>query len=356
MALQMTMSLVLSLLLVAGTVATCTPQGKQQSDGTIGVPEASRTVSDVASGLVERARAYRRPYGARAPWNIPVAGLPRHPKSAEYVKMLWNSTVPRDGNFNLSFDDYTYPVYSVSEATTTFSVVTRWPSNLNGSQIPWNPDWRAAPGSDAQVIVIDENTGREWNLFQVTTRGNTVFATNGNLVPGDYRSRTIGFEPSRGAGIQYLAMLVRPEEIAAGRIKHALSMPAKGTSGVFSLPPSPKVEHQTGKPGIPQGLRFAVDVSDAEIEAWISGLKGASGETRRSARIIARALRDYGWFITDTAGSSHFQFEANTSAARDWAALGLSRRGNGEYVLPRDLLDGLLTPERIYAIVPSNQY
>lgn len=352
----MTLHLGLSLLFIAGMVTTCSPQGDSQAEISGVVPAVSDAASEGSSDLVERARAYRRPYGARAPWNIPVAGLPRHPNSDAYVGMLWSSTVPRKGNFNLSFDDYTYPVYSISEATTTYTVVTKWPSNLNGTQIPWNPDWRAAPGSDAQVILIDEKNGREWNLFQVTTRGNTVYATHGNLVPGDYRTRSIGFEPSRGAGIQYLAMLVRPEEIAAGRIEHALSMPAKGTSGVYSLPPAPKVEHRTGKPGIPQGLRFALDVSDEEIEAWVSSLRGTSDETRRSARIIARALRDYGWFITDTAGSSHFQFEANVTAASDWAALGLSRRGGGEYVLPRDLLDGLLTLDRIYAIVPSDQY
>lgn len=312
--------------------------------------------AESGADLETRANAYRRPYGNLAPWNIPVAGLPRHPESEFYASLLWESTMPRDGNFNLSFEDHTYPVFSVSEATGYRRIRTEWPTDLDGTKIPWNPSWRPAPGLDRQVIIIDEENGREWNLFQVTFRGKTVLATNANLVPGDFRTRRTGFSPSRGAGIPYLAMLVRPEEIAAGQILHALSMPAKGTSGEFSVPPAVKLEHDHGRPGIPEGLRYALDVSDQEIEDWIRGLSDLPDETQRSARIIARALRDYGWFITDSAGSSHFQFEANVSAHDDWKRLGLYEQGSGDTVYPRDLLDGLVTKERIYAVVPSNAY
>lgn len=311
---------------------------------------------NIPSDLMKRAQAYKRPYGPRAPWNTPVAGLPRLPDSDHLAELLWHSTAARPGNFNLSFEDYTYPVYSASEATGAYTVSTRWPSNLDGAQIPWNPQWRSAHGTDGQVIVLDEKSGREWNLFQVAFRSHTVFATHANLVPGDYRTRTAGFSPSRGIGIQYLAMLVRPEEIVTGKIEHALSMPAKGASGAYSVPPATKLEHDTGKPGIPEGMRFALNATNAEIDAWAKSLPGASAQTRRSARIIATALKDYGWFITDSAGSSHFQFEANASAGRDWDALGLARHSGGARELPRDLLDGLITRDRIVAIVPSNQY
>lgn len=326
-------------------VMSCVNRGEKVGDG----PTSERDLED-------RALVYRRPYGDAAPWNVPVANLRRHLESENLVALLWESTLPRSGNFNLSFDDYTYPVYSISEATRLSKVQTLWTSNLDGTKIPWNPDWRPAPGSDAQVILIDEATGREWNLFQVSAKRRSISLTNGNLVPGDFRTRTNGYAPSRGVGIPYLAMLVRPEEVAAGQILHALSMPANGTSGVYSVPPALKLERNHGKPGIPQGTRFALDVSDQEIEEWIRSLDRASEATKRSARIIARALRDYGWFITDSAGSSHFQFEANVSAGEDWAQLGLSNQGTGDTVYPRDLLDGLLIPERIYALVPSDAY
>ncbi|MDP4032966.1 MAG: hypothetical protein Q8P60_08995 [Pseudorhodobacter sp.] len=303
------------------------------------------------------AARYQRPFGAKAPWNIPVAKLARHPDSDWFSQLLWKKSSGRPGNFNLGFDDYTYPVYYVSDATGMFPVRTAWPSNLNGVNIPWNPAWRAAPGKDAQIILLDPVNGREWDLFQVRFAKNTVIATNANRVPGDYRTRTIGYPPSRGAGIPYLAMLVRPAEIAAGKIEHALSMPIRNPSGEYFVPPATKLEHATGKPGIPQGMRFALNVTEAEIQAWAARFGSTSNQTRRSAVVIARALRDYGWFITDTSGGATFQFEANVSARNDWAKLGLERkRSQNGRVLPLDLLDGLITSDRIYAIISSNKY
>ena len=94
-------------------------------------------------------------------------------------------------------------------------------------------------------------------------------------------------------------------------------------------------------------MRFALDVSDDEIEAWVSSLPPEVEQMKGYARVIGRALRDYGWFITDTSGGANLQNEAWVSAGDRWSKLGLAtvRVGGKEY--PRDLLDGLLQRERI---------
>ncbi len=48
-------------------------------------------------------------------------------------------------------------------------------------------------------------------------------------------------------------------------------------------------------------FRFALDITDAEIESWLDS-RGYQNAKRRTAAIFARALRDYGWMITDTSG------------------------------------------------------
>jgi hypothetical protein len=342
--------LAIMLLVLASLIPSCTPQ---PADDPVMSQEAASRPMPSGSGFSSN---YRRPYGARAPWNVPVNGLRRHPESDRYVDMLWFKASDRPGNFNIRMHDYTYPVYSTSDATGLYPVETEWPSNLDGELIPWNPAWRPAPGIDAQVIVLDEANGKEWNLYRVETPfSGVVRATNASLVPGDYRTKVDGFAPSRGIGIQYLAMLVRPEEIVQGRIEHALSMPIRNPSGQYFVPPATKLEEATGKVGIPEGMRFAIDVTDAEIEDWVSSLEVPAPQ-RDAARVVARALRDYGWFITDLSGSAGFQFEASVSAAADWERIGLGtiRRGYNEY--PRDLLDGLITRDRLYAIVDSEEY
>lgn len=307
----------------------------------------------------EDASEWRRPFGPNAPWNVRVTGLPRHPDSDRLADLLWSDAPSgRPGNFNLGFEEYTYPVYYAADATGLFPVKTTWDTPLDGQSMPWNPAWRPAPGTDAQVIVLDPKTGCSWDLWQVSFADGTIRATNGSRVPGDFRTYEGGNPPSRGIGIQYLAMLVRPQAVAAGTIDHALSMTIQNPDGTAFVAPATKLEHPGFPSGIPEGTRFALDVSDAEIEAWLANLPPElPATTRRSARTIAVALRDYGWFITDTAGGATLQFEANVTAAGAWRALGLEEIVVSEdRVYPRDLLDGLLTRERIYAIVPSDQY
>lgn len=302
---------------------------------------------------------YVRPYGPKAPWNVPVAGLPRHPESERYARPLWDhATASRPGNFNLNFTEYTYPVYYTRDAAGEYpvKVSTKW-GNLDGKRVPWNPKWQPAPGTDAQVILLDPETGQEWNFWQVEFRDGVVCASNANLVPGDYRTKEDGFPSSRGVGIQYLAMLVRPEEVRQGAIRHALSMPIRNTSGEFFVPPATKLEHPDSPPGIPEGMRFALDVTDQDIERWSKDLPaGIPDGMRRYARVLARALRDYGWFITDTSGAAHLQHEAWVSAGEEWQQLGLAPIEIGGKEYPRDLPDGLMTRERIYVLAPSDQY
>ena len=299
-----------------------------------------------------------RPYGKNAPWNVPVAKLPRHPRSDEYVHRLWEKGSNRPGNFNLVFDEYTYPVYYKKDATGLYPVVTKWKTDLTGQKIPWNPDWKAPSGSDAQIIILDPEEGTEWNLWQVEFDGQTVKATNGSRVPQSYWTREVGFIPSRGAGIPYLAMLVRGYELKEGAINHALTMGVKNPDGYEFFAPATKIEYKgLHKNGIPEGIRFALDVSDEEIETWINELPGElPDKTRRSARVIARALRDYGWFVVDNAGVATMQFESRLTAEECWKEAGLDYVEIDYKEFPRDLLDGLMTRERIYTLVPSDAY
>lgn len=294
-----------------------------------------------------------RTWGPLAPWNRPVAGLPLHPQSSQYATWLWNDfagLIPE-----LNYRKYTYAVFDATLATDLYTVIdlNRW-GNLHGKQVPWNPSWVWNAGTDAQAIILDAVPGTEWNLWKITAdhTAKTLTIGNGNKCPGDYwtnnwdnpATKTVG---SRGCGINYLAMLVRPWEIDAGVIEHALSMPIKGTSGQFYVAPATKLEHPGKTGNIPEGMRFALNVTQAEIDAWVNA-QAISARAKLTLKIVLVALRDYGWFITDTAGSSHLQFEAPESAGADWIRL--------EAAATRFLLRGFMTQARIRTYVPSDQY
>lgn len=315
-----------------------------------------------ASGADARppASQYVRPFGADAPWNVPVKNLPKHPQSDLYASRFYNYSSDRPGNFNLSFYGYTTPVYYVEDATATYTVQGGY--NINGTKLPWNPNWTAASGSDGELILLDPATGREWDLWQVSVSGSTINVSGGSLIGagesmsgssgvGNYRTKENGWSPSRGVGIQYLAFLAQPEEVSRGAINHALCVGVRNPSKTFYVAPATKLEHpgsEVSNP-IPEGMRFALNITDAEIESWVATKPAAY---QKLARILARTVRDYGWFVTDTAGAVGIRMEDGASAGALWKAQGIDWTSN----TATNLLDGLITQDRIYALVPSDQY
>lgn len=313
----------------------------------------------VVSTANARPSQYVRPFGDNAPWNIPVKNLPKHSQSALYAGRFYNNAPDRPGNFNLSFYGYSKPVYYAGDATSIYTVQGGY--NISGTKIPWNPKWTAASGSDGQVILLDPVTRREWDLWQVSISGSTVRVSGGSLVGagtiqdssgvGDYRTKVNGWKFSRGVGIQYYAMLVQPEEISSGVIKHALCGGIKNPSKTSYVAPATKLEHpgsEIANP-IPEGMRFALNVTDAQIDSWVAMKPEAY---RKMARTLAVALRDYGWFATDTAGAASWDLEDVGSAGDLWRAQGIDPMS----ATAQNLLDGLITQSRIYTIVPSDQY
>jgi hypothetical protein len=292
-----------------------------------------------------------------------VANLPRHPESAKYASFMFN-----DGgnqNFEMNFRKYTYPVYNAMEATDTYSIKDRnnW-GNLNGKTVPFNPAWKANAGTDAQMIILDAATGREWNMWDMIIDTNTkqISVGNGNLCPGDYLtnnydSKAVQCPGSRGVGINYLAMLVRPWELEKGVIEHALSMPIVSTSGSFYVAPATKLEHPGKVGNIPEGMRFALNVTNAQIDAYVNSLAGVKDSHKRAIRIVLVALKDYGWFVTDTSGGASFQFEAPESAQAKWENIGvLPTQTVSGIEHPRFSLKRFITSDMIITIVPSDQY
>ncbi len=382
---------------------------------------------------------FTRAFGATAPWNTPVAGLPLASRSNDWRDRFWYYSVansdpahpdrdPHLGDHGVMFGldsnpdvDFSVAVYDATDATTMMQVRHR--SGWNGlwniapdQKIPWNPGWRASTGSDAILVVLDPATGREWGLWGLVQKGadgsyndtqcwshkldgtgydraadlcagGAVLDTDPSGQPIDYRTYT-GNEPgARGVGIPELAMLTLPSEVQAGEIDHALMMPVYDTMGGPTCPadvtsesdprlgtscgmafaPAGDLENPTRdatscgpdasngitqdarrRQAVPEGTRFALQVTDAQIDAWLDS-RHYTGELRRTARIFAVALRDYGWFITDTSCyAAEFQVAggSNPSAAAEWRQLGIT--GDG-----RDLLSGLLTRDRIVAIEPA---
>lgn len=297
---------------------------------------------------------------------------------SDYVGRLWNFSSDRPGNWNIRGTIFTYPLYYTEDSNDIYTI-SGGNSSINNTTIPFNALWKSADPqltsasqvinggpsfSDAQMIVVNKATGQTWDLWRVYVdvpnkkvyiNGGSVIGTEvdrsvpGNATANIYTKEN-GWIPSRGMGMPYLMGLVVPEEIAAGEITHALSMPSNSIAKTFFLPPATKLEHPaTTEPNnhpIPEGMRFCLNASasgygtpEEAVDAWITAYHASkSTQIKAFARIVGIALFKYGWFITDTSQNAGWQFESTRSAGSLWTDLGIDLSTS----TIQNLMDGLL--------------
>ena len=276
------------------------------------------TGADAHAG-VGQAPDCTRPYTDASPWNTPI------PSSAAYES---NSAARVNAiGVNLSSDptQFTYPVYYATAATPKRTVtLSGWLSrsnadgssfsNIQNARLEARVPTGAAPasGSDAQVIIIDLTTGFEWGFFSFRAVGAGFEAQNGYRYNVGANGAPIanangsGFV-ARGAGIPYLAGLVRPCEIKRGSVEHALAFAYDAPGAGFVYPAGKSDGSGTGLGALPEGARLELDpaLSEAQIGAW--GCAGA-------CLTIARALQRYGMYVVDNSGHPKVMMEFAATA------------------------------------------
>jgi hypothetical protein len=149
------------------------------------------------------------------------------------------------------------------------------------------------------MIMIDPRTGDEWGFSQATEDPATGAWTGWNAYR--YNIRWSGVPPydatgrsfiPRGAGVPYLAGLVRPCELERGRIDHALAFAYDFPTTEFVYPASKSDGSSAGSPDMPEGARLQLDPALTEADLAALGCTG-------HCLTIARALQVYGMYIID---------------------------------------------------------
>jgi hypothetical protein len=264
-------------------------------------------------------RSCPRPYSGRSPWNTPIqAGASYDPSSGARLRRI-------DSELTSDPTQYTYPVYRVSRGTPrarvtirgVFSDVFAGGRRMRVRQhvtvsIPVPSGATGAAGSDAQIVILNRATGDEWGAWQLTRSGGGYSAENGY----HYNTRWTGVPPrsdngssfgSRGAGVPYLAGLVRPCEVARGRINHALAFAYDSPSPRHVYPATKSDGSGRGPSALPEGTRLQLDpsLSAARIRSW--GCRGVCATA-------ARALQRYGMYVIDGSGRPKLIFEYEGTA------------------------------------------
>jgi hypothetical protein len=308
-------------LLVAALLADC--GGSHRGNRGPPAPTSAPKASETPEGFAKKQSCWR-PYSATSPWNQLIG---RHPR---YMSQSAASIAGLDQAVTSDPSQYTYPVYEVDAGTPAIRLTVdgTW-SNVVADdrplevarnvtvEVPIPQRAVAAAGSDAQIVIVDRARGDEWGAWRLRRDPDGWRAENAY----HYNIRWSGVPPrgpdgtpfgSRGAGLPYLAGLVRPCEIASGRIDHALAFAYDGPSARRVYPATKSDGLRAGAATLPEGARLQLDpsLSAARIRSW--GCHGA-------CLVVASALQRYGMYVVDNSGRPKIMFEYEGTAHWDGA-------------------------------------
>ncbi len=269
-------------------------------------------------------------YTSSSPWNTKIsAQVKYHPESTKFISSL-------GGVFGADANQYTYPVYKVTKSTPlvkvvytgVFSEVLTNGQILNrdsgGGQwmIPIPDNVIASAGNDSQLIIVNTETGAEWGLYEAYKNADgTWHATNGYKYNINWNGLTpVGFG-SRGAGLTYLAGLIRKCEVEKGSIKHAIAFGYDYPSSLFVYPATKSDGKGSITNDLPEGARLQLkpNATESEINSWCTG----TGINTASCKIVVKALQEYGMIVVD--GSGHPKIYAEDNKTANWGSLWSSK-------------------------------
>jgi hypothetical protein len=178
---------------------------------------------------------------------------------------------------------------TVFYATKSSPVRTIQISNGSRLQIPMPPEAVASSDSDGPMEIIDRSRRCVYDFSQATraadgswtASGAAVFRLDGTGIHRPWAIRASGF--SLGAG------LIRPAEVRAGVIKHALLVALPMTSPAFVSPATTSDGHDPN--GVPMGSHLQLDP------------RFDVTQLPRGQRLIARAMQRYGVYVGDTSSA-----------------------------------------------------
>jgi len=183
---------------------------------------------------------------------------------------------------------YGIPYNVVGHAAPKYHVKFQWPDESDAGPYPIPANVKLEGGSDRHMLVVDRDSCRLYELFAAVKEADGWHAGSGaiwNLTSNALRPK--GWTSADAAGLPILPGLARFNEVAAGKITHALRFTAPTTRTSYIYP----ARHQAGDSSAaalpPMGLRVRL-----KHDFDISGFGAQS-------RVLLTALKTYGMILAD---------------------------------------------------------
>jgi hypothetical protein len=250
-------------------------------------------------------------------WNTNISKLPVNKHSAEWVKNIGRGDLlhPDFGSAGRHHFPYGIPITVVAGSHPLVHVRFMYGSESDRVRYPLGKDTKIEGGrnapldTDRHAIVVDKANCRDYETWLTVDTSHGWTAGSGAV--WSLTSNRLRFKPhldlgpngltsADAAGLPILPGLLRPSEVKAGFVGHAIRFTAPVTSEHFIWP----AEHEAGSKRSlaypPMGARFRLKASFA--------LAGYSRDTK----VVLRAMKTYGLILADNGSPWYFQGAAST--------------------------------------------
>jgi hypothetical protein len=273
------------------TSCTTSPAGRD-----VGAERATTAATAVARSTVPELAGCPL-YPADNAWRRDISRAKLSPHSAAWVRSVGRSThLHPDFGSNPS---YGIPYSTVPKGQKRVKITfTAYGDESNPGPYPIPARARVEAGGDRHVLVASANC-HVYELYGAHRSGSGWKAQSGAVF--DLRSNKLrpdGWTSADAAGLPILPGLVRPDEIRAGHIDHALRFTVSQTQRGYIHPATHQAGDTSSASVPPMGARF-------RLKAGFS-LKHYHG----AARVVLVCLKKYGMFVADN-GSDWYLSGAN---------------------------------------------
>ena len=241
-------------------------------------------------------------------WHADVSRLPVHARSGQWLAHM-SPTSRLHPDFGPAYGEqpvpYGIPVTYVTSGHAKVSVAFDYAGESDRVRYPLGPDTKVEGGQwtsgDRHTVVVDTGACRLYETWATRRPGGRWAAGSGATWDlGSNALRPAGWTSADAAGLPILPGLLRYDEVAAGRVDHAVRFTTNHTDRRYVWPARHQAGDRSDPTYPPMGARFRLKAGYP-----LTGL-------RADTKVVLAAMKRYGLVLADNGSPWYFQGTSDT--------------------------------------------
>ena len=243
-------------------------------------------------------------------WNTDISSLPVNGQSGAWLSNMGGSGRMLHPDFGSSGDPsapYGIPYTVVDSTHAKVPVSFQYAGESDKVPYPFGADTPIEggqnAGGDRHALMVDHSSCTLYELYDAHYQGSGSTAGSGAVfnLRADGPLRPAGWTSADAAGLPIFPGLLRPDEVRAGAVNHAIRFTAQSTDRSFIWP----ARHQAGSAANgalpPMGARFRLR-ANFDVSRY-----------HADTQAVLNAMKHYGLILADNGSNWYFQGAADNS-------------------------------------------